>query len=101
MTDFEPRRAEPGQEFGYTADETREIAADDEIPEGFRVTHGDAEAGTVSILREGVQRTLTADAEGVVTPHTQADKDLLDSFALPVARKAIAEKKAEATKKES
>jgi hypothetical protein len=96
MADFEPRRAEAGQEFGYTADETREIAIDDEVPEGWRISATDPGEGKHTILREGAQRTLKADAEGVVHPKTQADVDVLDSFALPVARKAA--EKSEATK---
>jgi hypothetical protein len=109
-TDFEPRRAEPGQEFGYTGNVHRTIGVDDEIPEdeGWAVTgydpgEGDDPKETRTITRYGVQKTLRADDSGVVHPRSQEEVDLLDSFALPVARsamKAEAEpKKAEASAK--
>jgi hypothetical protein len=61
--DFDLRRAEPGQTFGYTA-------------------------------QDGSQRELKADDEGVVEPKTAEDVAILDTFDLPVARKAMAELKA-------
>lgn len=64
MPDFEPRRAKPGQQFGYTT-------------------------------ADGRQRELEADEEGVVHPATAEDVAALDAFDLPVARKALAEEKAE------
>lgn len=63
MPDFEPRRAKPGQTFGYTT-------------------------------REGRQRELVADDEGVVHPDTAEDVAALDTFDLPVARKVLAEERA-------
>lgn len=65
---FDPRRAKPGQAFGFTG-------------------------------RDGQQHELVADADGVVTPTTAEEVAILDSFDLPVARKAIAEVKAAETKK--
>lgn len=68
MPDQNPRRATPGQRFGYTA-------------------------------QDGSQRELAADDDGVVRPDTAEDSAVLDSFDLPVARKAIAEDEAKASKK--
>lgn len=62
---YELRRAEAGQEFGYT-------------------------------LPGGEQREIRADDDGVVTPETALDVAMLDTFDLPVARKAIAEAAADA-----
>jgi len=98
---FDPRRAEPGQEFGYTATEERTVKADDEAPEGWTPSGIDPETGDRTFVREGVQKTMKADDSGVVHPKSIEEVAVLDSFALPVARSAIAEaKKSEAPKKE-
>ena len=62
---LDPRRAEPGQVFGFTD-------------------------------REGNQKTIKADDEGVVHPDNAEEVAALDAFDLPVARKALSEEKAEA-----
>lgn len=94
MSEFEPRRAEPGQEFGYTVPrEDTTVSKERYEKEDFEapgeLTAEDVETGARTYSRFGVQRTLKADAEGVVRPQTAADVALLDTFDLPVARKAI------------
>lgn len=69
MSDFEPRRAAPGQSFGYTGP-------------------------------DGEQRELAADKDGVVRPKTAQDVEVLDGFELPVARKVLADEKADEKAKE-
>jgi hypothetical protein len=66
-SEFEPRRAKAGQEFGFTD-------------------------------REGNQRTVKADDEGVVRPSTVEEVRTLDAFDLPLARNAIEEEAEEAPK---
>lgn len=61
---FDPRRAEPGQEFTW---------------------HDEW----------GVRHEFKADADGIVRPTSPAEMAAAAAFGLPVARKAIAKKKAE------
>lgn len=102
--EFDPRRAEPGQEFGYTANETKTLdddLTDEQIADGWAVTGYDPETQKREITRQGVQKTIKADDSGVVQPKSTEEVAVLDSFALPVARSAV-EKKPEASgKKES
>lgn len=97
-TDFDPRRAEPGQEFGYTASEERTIAKGDELPEGATLLSVDDESGDRRVRLDGVQRVIRADDSGIVHPKTQDDVNVLDAFGLPVARKAKKEAEASDTK---
>lgn len=103
-TDFDPRRAEPGQEFGYTGSDTKAIdvgtITDEQVAEGWAVTGFDPETGKQEITRSGLQKTFKADADGVVHPKTIEEERIADAYGLPVARSA---KKSEAsdTKKES
>lgn len=53
------------------------------------------------IGRGGHLIKLRADDQGVVTPTTAAEKQLLDSFDLPVARAAISEARAKAAAADS
>lgn len=95
--DFDPRRAEPGQEFGYTGTDRVELADADVVPDGSTLAveiDGDGNR-TRYAVRDGVQKTLKADDQGVVHPRNAEDNAALDSFGLPVARKAIADKKAD------
>ena len=105
-TDFEPRRAEPGQEFGYTGSDTRTIAddeplTDEQIAEGWAVTGFNPETEKREITRSGVQKTFKADDSGVVHPKSLEEVAVLDSYGLPVARSAqkAAEKTPEASGK--
>lgn len=101
MGDFELRRAEPGQEFGYTTTERINLDEGEDPPEGTTLgvdTDTDADGNPVTkrfSIREGVQRTIKADDQGVVTPRSDEDVRILDTFDLPVARKAIAERQAD------
>jgi len=104
--EFEPRRAEPGTEFTYSVTERTKLGDDEDLPEGatlsVETSEPDADGKvetTRYAVREGVQRTLKTDDDGVVHPKTQADALLLDRYDLPVARKAIAESKAKAEPK--
>lgn len=89
MSEFEPRRAEPGQEFGYTTSEESTIPEGEDVPEGVTLLSTDEETGDRRVRTDGVQRTLKADSEGVVHPKTLEDVQMLDTFALPVARAAM------------
>lgn len=101
MPEFDPRRAEPGAVFSYTTTERTELAENDELPEGAELaveTDTDADGKTTSkrfAVRYGVTKDLTADDAGVVHPKSAEDVAALDRFDLPVARKAIAESKAD------
>lgn len=66
---FDPRRAEPGQEFTW---------------------HGP----------DGAAHHMKADADGVLDITSADQETVADAFGLPVARKAIAEKKAAVAAKE-
>jgi hypothetical protein len=105
-TDFDPRRAEPGQEFGYTASETADLPegenlTDEQVAEGWTITGFDPDTKKREITRAGVQKTFKADANGVVHPKSLDEERVADAYGLPVARKA-AEKTPEASgKKES
>lgn len=107
--EFEPRRADPGQEFGYTASETKTLDADatlddEQVAAGWLLTGFDPETGRREITRQGVQKTIKADDSGVVRPKSQEEVAVLDTFSLPVARSVkAAEKQSEASgeKKES
>jgi membrane-associated protease RseP (regulator of RpoE activity) len=99
--DFEPRRAEPGQVFGYTADVTHTVtkeaaAKDDFEPKGELVSVD--EEGRKTFVEYGKQVEIRADDEGVVRPKTLGDVAVLDSFGLPVARSAVEPKTAKAGK---
>lgn len=100
--EFDPRRAEPHQTFTYVTNEDVVLGDGDEIPDGADVVAIDPETKARTIRRFAVERTLKADADGVVRPKTAADALALDGFALPVARSAIAADKsaAAAPKKE-
>lgn len=99
MAEFDPRRAEPGQEFTYTATVDEEVDKDADDPEGAELVSIDDETGVRTFRRFGVERTLKADREGVVRPKTAQDVAVLDGFGLPVARSAQkAEAKADAEK---
>jgi hypothetical protein len=90
--EFEPRRAEPDQEFTYTTTRDVKLADGDDVPEGAEIISvDDGEDGTRTRVARlyGVERNLKADKEGVVHPKTAADVALLDTFALPVARSAM------------
>jgi hypothetical protein len=95
--EFEPRRAEPGQEFSYTTTKDVTLAEGDDVPEGAEIVsvEDDDDGVRTRVARQyGIERTIKADADGVVHPKTAADKAILDGFSLPVARSAIAESKA-------
>lgn len=100
MSEFDPRRAEPGQEFTYTTNVDDEIEADEDVPAGGEVigirlvNEGKDNERPVRVVRRfGVQRTLRADAQGVVTPGNSEDEAILVGFGLPVARAAKEEAK--------
>jgi len=91
-TEFEPRRAEPGQVITYTAPVTHEIVPEGEaVPEGTVTVKGaaigreGAYAERDYVQRTGVQRSLTADGNGIIHPETAADVAVLESFGYPVA----------------
>jgi hypothetical protein len=93
---FDPRRAEPGQEFGYTGSVEKTIDEDEELPAGATLLSVDEESGERRIRLDGVQKTLKADADGVVHPKSNEDVALADAFGLPVAQKAKAAEKEKA-----
>lgn len=99
MSTFDPRRAEPGQEFSYTTSETTDVAKGEDGPEGAVLVSVDQETGDQVYRRDGVERTLKADKSGVVRPKTQADVAVLDGFGLPVHRAAKKEAAEEADAK--
>lgn len=68
------------------------MAMKDPEPE-YEPRRGDPGATYGYTNREGEQVELQADDEGVVWPKTAHDVEVLDSFDLPVARKALAEAK--------
>jgi hypothetical protein len=91
--EFDPRRAEPDQEFEYTTSVDSTIEADEDVPDGAEVVGirtvnegKDNERTVREIRRYGVARTLKADKQGIVHPKTSADVAVLDSFGLPRAR---------------
>jgi hypothetical protein len=98
MPEFEPRRAAAGAVYSYTTTDRTELADGDDLPEGAELaveTDADGEQKRFAV-RYGVTKDLHADDEGVIHPKTAEDAAALDSFGLPVARKAIAESKAAA-----
>lgn len=96
---FEPRHAhEPGQEFGYTTTEDIEVEKGEDAPEGAILVSRDPETGVEVWRRDGVERTLKADGDGLVHPKTAADDAILASFGLAIAHEKAA-KKAEASAK--
>lgn len=104
--EFDPRRAEPGQEFGYTSNETKTIDEgvdldDEQIAAGWTVTGFDPETSKREITRAGVQKTFKADDSGVVHPRNIEEARIADAYGLPVARSAqkAEEKKPEASGK--
>jgi hypothetical protein len=83
---FDPRHAhEPGQEFSYTTTEDTEVEKGGDAPEGAILVSRDPETGAEIWRRDGVERTLRADGNGIVRPKTDADVALLDGFGLKVA----------------
>lgn len=69
-TEFEPRRARPGETF-----ETADV--------------------------DGTLHRFSADVDGVINPRNATEAAVCDSRDLPVARKALAERKATSGEKES
>lgn len=100
MAEFDPRRAEPGQEFTYTGTRDEKLAAGEDLPDGVDVIGVDDETGERTIRRYGVEISMKADKDGVVRPKTAADEAVLNGFGLPVARSAKAESKASDAEKE-
>lgn len=100
--EFDPRRAEPGQEFSYiVASDDRTIGEDAEIPPGADdlglVLDSDGKStGKRTIRVYGIERTLKADDQGIVRPKTSRDEQVLDSFGLTRHGPAVAAAKADA-----
>jgi hypothetical protein len=103
--EFEPRRADPDQTFGYTGSDTKKLPLGDDLTEeqeieGWAITGFDPETGDREITRSGVQKTFKSDADGIVRPTSIEEVRVLDAYQLPVARSVQkAEKTPEASGK--
>ena len=102
MAEFDPRsgKAADLSEITYTGTDDSPYTPGDEVPDGasvINVTGDDDDEPKYVLRRFGVQKTLKA-ADGVFTPRSAEDVAALDSFGLPVARKAETKATGEAGK---